>query len=168
MGPQPEQSVPRFACDAMCGGLARWLRALGYDAFYSAGIEDAELVRVAEAEQRIVISSDGRMFERRLLRDGVVQAFQLPHGLRLGAQLRLVVERFRLAPREARCTVCGGELAACSREAVGADVPAKSLLWATEFYRCVACAKVFWNGSHWRRIGEVREAMSALVRSSKP
>lgn len=31
---------PRFACDAMLGGLARWLRAAGYDATWTYGIED--------------------------------------------------------------------------------------------------------------------------------
>jgi uncharacterized protein with PIN domain len=163
-----EQPAPRFACDAMCGGLARWLRALGYDAFYHAGIDDAELVRVAAAQGRIVLSSDGKMFERRLLRDGVIPSFRLPHGLRLAAQLRLVVQRFRLEPRTARCTVCNGELTVCSREAVGSEVPARSLLWATEFYRCENCSKVFWNGSHWQRIGEVRRAMSELLESAGP
>ena len=27
----------RLACDAMCGGLVRWLRAFGYDTFYREG-----------------------------------------------------------------------------------------------------------------------------------
>jgi len=29
-----------FFCDAMLGGLARWLRAAGYDAEYEYGIDD--------------------------------------------------------------------------------------------------------------------------------
>lgn len=35
---------PRFACDAMLGGLARWLRAAGYDASWQEGITDQELI----------------------------------------------------------------------------------------------------------------------------
>ena len=35
---QPEPDAPaRLACDAMCGGLARWLRVLGHDTFYREG-----------------------------------------------------------------------------------------------------------------------------------
>ena len=38
----------RFACDAMLGGLARWLRAAGYDATWQEGI-DAGLGRKDDA-----------------------------------------------------------------------------------------------------------------------
>src|SRR5262244_4212369 len=50
---------PRFACDAMCGGLARWLRALGYDATFSASIDDGQLVEQSRRDGGILISSDG-------------------------------------------------------------------------------------------------------------
>ena len=54
---------PRFACDAMLGGLARWLRAAGYDASWHDGIEDrAALVRLARAEGQTVLSSDDDIF----------------------------------------------------------------------------------------------------------
>jgi uncharacterized protein with PIN domain len=49
---------PRFACDAMLGGLARWLRAAGYDASWDDGIDDGELIRLARAEGRTALSSD--------------------------------------------------------------------------------------------------------------
>ena len=39
---------PTFACDVMLGGLARWLRAAGYDAVWSNTIEDWDLVRLAQ------------------------------------------------------------------------------------------------------------------------
>jgi uncharacterized protein with PIN domain len=42
-----EDKGPRFACDAMLGGLARWLRAAGYDACWHGGVADPELVRLA-------------------------------------------------------------------------------------------------------------------------
>ena len=40
---------PRFLADCNVGRLARWLRALGYDASYHARIDDGELVRAARA-----------------------------------------------------------------------------------------------------------------------
>ena len=49
---------PLFACDAMLGYLARWLRAAGYDTFWREGIDDSELVRLAQQEDRFLLSSD--------------------------------------------------------------------------------------------------------------
>jgi uncharacterized protein with PIN domain len=37
----------RFACDAMLGGLARWLRAAGYDATWRVDIDDGDLIQQA-------------------------------------------------------------------------------------------------------------------------
>jgi uncharacterized protein with PIN domain len=148
----------RFACDAMCGGLARWLRALGYDATFAPDITDADLVALAQAEGRILISSDSRLFERRLLRDGVIHGLFLPRGLKRLDQVRFVVERLRLPTMEPRCMACGGALVVVGPEDVGDRVPAKSLLGASEFFECECCRKVFWNGSHWRRIAAVRQA----------
>jgi hypothetical protein len=147
----------------MCGGLARWLRAYGYDTTYTEGIGDRDLVEHALGQDRVLISSDGPMFERKLLRDGTVRAFRLPRGLKLLDQLREVVRAYRLVPREARCTACNGELEVVSRQAVADLIPAKSLLWATEFYRCLSCGKAYWNGSHWKRIEAVRRHMKRLV-----
>jgi len=151
------ENVPtRFACDAMCGGLARWLRALGHDTFYREGIEDGELVEIARREQRVLISSDGKLFERKLLVSGEVRALRLPRGLKLLDQVDYVVRTLKLPIREARCTQCNGRLVPASREEVSADVPARSLVWACEFYRCDGCRQVFWDGTHWQRIQSVR------------
>ena len=49
-----DNSIPQFACDAMLGGLARWLRAAGYDASWHGGVADPELVRIARRHGRTV------------------------------------------------------------------------------------------------------------------
>jgi uncharacterized protein with PIN domain len=97
---------PRFACDAMLGGLARWLRAAGYDASWHDGIADPELVRLARSEGRTVLSSDGDVFEFALVRDGVVPALFVPRGLAVRAQLARVLRGLALPLREPRCMAC--------------------------------------------------------------
>ncbi|MEW6747624.1 MAG: Mut7-C RNAse domain-containing protein [Planctomycetota bacterium] len=47
--------LPAFACDAMLKGLARWLRAFGYDATWRYGIEDGELVAHSLEERRVLL-----------------------------------------------------------------------------------------------------------------
>ncbi len=124
---------PRFACDAMLGGLARWLRAAGYDASWHDGIDDGELVRLGQAQGRTVLSSDGDVFAFALVRDGVVPA---------------------LFVREPRCMACGGELAELPKEEAAGRVPPRSLAAHDCFWVCSACGQVFWHGTHWRKIEE--------------
>ncbi len=145
----------------MCGGLARWLRVLGVDTSYTPGIEDRALAEHARAEGRVVVSSDGKLFERRLFTTGELGGFRLPVGLTLDEQVRCAVRGLRLSPGFPRCTRCNGELRAVSRADVADVVPARSLVWAKEFYRCAVCAHVYWEGTHWRRIHAVRNRLMA-------
>src|SRR5260370_26727472 len=65
---------PRFLADCNVGRLARWLRAMGYDASYHARIDDSELVREAAAENRVVLTRDRDLTRRRVIQTGVVLA----------------------------------------------------------------------------------------------
>jgi uncharacterized protein with PIN domain len=156
---QETKTASRVACDAMCGGLARWLRLFGVDATYAPGIEDAELVRHALAEGRTVVSSDHKLFERRVLASGELLGIRLPVGLPLCEQVRFVAKRLRLRPGFPRCTRCNGELQAVRRAEVADVVPARSLIWARQFYRCRRCGHVYWEGTHCRRIRSLREQL---------
>ena len=143
----------------MCGGLARWLRVLGVDATFTPGIDDAALVAHALAEQRLLISSDRKLFERRAFTTGELRGLLLPVGLPLLDQVRWVASELALKPAFPRCTACNGELAGVGRDQVADVVPARSLIWAKEFYRCTQCGHVFWEGTHWRRIRAVRATL---------
>lgn len=140
----------------MCGGVARWLRLLGVDTSYTPGIDDGVLVAEALAEGRVVVSADNKLFERRLFTTGQLSGVHLPVGLKLLAQVEFVVGRLDVTPRFPRCSTCNGTLVAVARAEVAGEVPARSLIWLRSFYRCGACGQVFWEGTHWRRIGAVR------------
>lgn len=150
----------KTACDAMCGGVARWLRVLGVDTTFTPGIDDSDLVTHALAEQRVLISADGPLFERRVFATRELRGVHLPVGLQLEDQVRFVVRSLELEPGFPRCASCNGLLRAVSRADVGDEVPARSLIWVREFYRCVACGQVFWEGSHWRRIRAFRDELA--------
>lgn len=160
------EAGPSVACDAMCGGLARWLRVLGVDAFYEPAIDDAALVSVSLRERRVVVSSDRRLFERGVFVRGELRGLCLPTGLRLAEQVRLVTAALGIQPGQPRCTLCNGELLAVSRVDVGDRVPARTLIWRREFFRCERCGHVFWEGTHWRRIGTIRAAVGAVHRAA--
>ena len=154
-------SAPRghsttFLCDAMLGGLAKWLRAAGYDAYYAregTDVSDRTLVAKALEEGRVLLTSDGGFLERKPVRDGRVGFLQVPH-LPLEDQLRLVVGRFGLVRRQSRCMQCNGELDDVSHAAVAERVPPGVARDHERFFRCQDCGRVFWHGSHWQRIDD--------------
>jgi uncharacterized protein len=144
--------LPRFACDAMLGGLARWLRAAGYEADWQAGINDWDLLRQGRALGQIVLSSDTGLFRIGIVRDGEVPALFIPHGLNPKEQLAFVLSQLHLSLQPRRCMACDGELISVPREQVAAEVPPRSYAWVDRFWRCGRCARVFWRGTHWQRI----------------
>ncbi|HEX6709594.1 MAG TPA: Mut7-C RNAse domain-containing protein [Rubrobacter sp.] len=151
----PRDTSVRFLCDAMLGGLAKWLRAAGYNAYYASegtDVSDATLTRKALEESRVLLTSDGGFLERKPVRDGSVGFLKVPP-LPLEDQLRLVVEHFGLVRRQSRCMECNGELEIVPREAVAGRVPPGVVRDHEMFFVCQDCGRVFWHGSHWQRIG---------------
>ncbi len=139
----------------MLGGLAKWLRAAGYDAYYAregTDVSDRTLTAKALEEGRVLLTSDGGFLERKAVRDGSVGFLRVPH-LPLEDQLRLVVDHFGLVRRPSRCMECNGELDTVSRKEVAGRVPPGVLRDHDRFFLCQGCGRAFWHGSHWRRIG---------------
>ena len=144
----------KFLCDAMLGGLAKWLRAAGYDTYYAregTDVSDRSLTLKALEEDRVLLTSDGGFLERKPVRDGHVGFMRVPHAP-LEGQLRLVADRFDLCRRESRCMECNGELEAVTPGAVAERVPPGVRRDHEEFFLCRGCGRVFWHGSHWARI----------------
>jgi uncharacterized protein with PIN domain len=157
----PSQPTPAlFLCDAGLGGLARWLRAAGYEAAWQPDIADDELLRQARASQATVLTTDAMLMERRLLRDRIIPAFWLPPTLSIPEQLALVFREFGLTLRGPRCMSCGGELRRGSKEALHERIPPRTYLWLDEFFVCRRCDKLFWHGTHWHRIVETLAALN--------
>ncbi len=148
---------PRFLADAMLGGLARWLRILGLDAAYEPHLEDRAVVPRARAEGRTVLTRD-RQFQA-AERQVPIYLVQTEGPME---QLREVVERFRLGHCLApftRCTRCNIPLLRLEGEPIPADpvssrpaVPRAALLCGAPVFRCPACGRLYWEGSHTRRM----------------
>jgi uncharacterized protein with PIN domain len=146
----------RFVCDAMLGGLARWLRAAGYDASWRPHIDDWDLIHLARREERVLLSSDTGIFRIAIIRDGRLPALWIPHRLSTKKdQLAFVLEHFRLHAGTPRCMACGGALVEVAKTDVAGRVPARSFAQADRFYECDRCRRVFWQGTHWQKIAQV-------------
>lgn len=152
---------PKFICDAGLGGLARWLRATGYEAIWFEG-NDEELIFLALQHNAILLTTDTMLFDRRILRDGTVRALWLPPTLKPIEQLKIIFDYFYLKVLEPRCMKCGGELIKVEKDMVLERIPPRTLKWLNEYYLCNKCDTLFWKGTHWRKITPVIDELKKL------
>jgi uncharacterized protein with PIN domain len=142
----------RFFCDAGLGGLARWLRASGYEAFWEPDIEDSLLVKRAREHSAAVLTTDSGLMERRVLRNGLIPSLWLSPSLTVPEQLAQVFREFQLKLKGPRCMSCGGELQTVDEEAVHDRIPPRTYRWLDKYFLCSHCGKLFWHGTHWERV----------------
>jgi len=151
---------PRFVADCNVGRLARWLRALGYDASYHARIGDAELVREAAAEDRVLLTRDRDLMQRRAIQTGVVRGMLLRDD-DVNLQLRQVFSGLGLVLAGAltRCIECNSLLEPREPSMVAERVPPYVRRTQLRYSECPRCARVYWAGTHWQRMRQVLTAL---------
>ena len=163
--PWTVQQMPgerRFLADAHLGGLARFLRMLGFDTLHRNALGDEEIRRVAYHERRIVLTRDRELLKCRDIFFGCYV-----HERKAEAQLREVAARFDLAAHArpfTLCLVCNLPLESASEAQVRAYALPAVLERYRRFYRCAGCERIYWEGSHYARM---RDAL-ARIASPRP
>lgn len=141
-----------FLCDEMVGRLGRWLRAAGYDtAMPAPGAADRDVVTLAVAENRVILTCDAALAEHRRAAGRV---FSLS-GDRLEGWVGQITPAFHidwLARPFSRCLVCNGELG--PHPAGRAVLPPGARDAAGPVMHCPRCDKPYWLGRHARRMRE--------------
>lgn len=140
----------KFVADAMLGTLAKWLRILGYDTHFDPDLDDHQLVRLARAEDRVLLTRDRDLSRRRGLHVLLVT------GERLDAQVAQVLADLDLVSNQSfsRCPVCNEPLADADREMVRSRVPAYVAQTQERFKTCPTCQRIYWRGTHWQQMDE--------------
>jgi len=139
-----------FIADDMLGRLAKWLRILGYDVAYPVPISDAELLRRARAEGRILLTRDTKLIARCHKEEGL---FIQSDALR--EQLQQVIEARRLdvgAYVLSRCLVCNEPIQTVEKETVKDRIPEHVYKEHATFQQCSRCGRIYWPGSHVQRM----------------
>ncbi len=147
--PEPLRD-PRFVLDGHLGRLAAYLRMVGFDARWRNECGDEELARVAAEERRILLTRDRGLLKRRAVTHGYWLREVDPK-----RQLAEVLRRFDLARRVApfrRCLCCNELLEPIRKELVADRLPPRVRERQVEFVRCGACERIYWKGSHHRRM----------------
>lgn len=145
--------VTRFVLDVHLGRLARYLRLLGFDAVYTNEATDAEIAARSAAERRIVLTRDVGLLKRREVTHGYWVRSSDPR-----AQLTEVVRALDLAESMApfsRCMACNGVLEPLDEREVREALPEGIRGRYATVSRCRDCARLYWPGSHYDRLGRM-------------
>ena len=125
---------------------------MGYDTVFFNGSNDSNMVAIAQAEGRVIITRDTQIMKRRVVTSGQLKVIliasddpeqqmrQVLHTLNLDSQLR----PFTL------CLECNQPLEARSREQVKDLVPPYVFQTQSQYVECPACHRIYWRGTHWQ------------------
>ena len=141
---------PRFVVDVNLGRLARLLRVLGFDVWWSSDADDATLAHISLGEQRILLTRDRVLLKRRAITHGLFVHSQNPEEQTVEVIRRLDLRQL-LAPLT-RCLHCNGKLAAVAKHEVIDQLEPLTRQRYQEFSRCADCGRIYWSGSHHAKL----------------
>ena len=145
--------APRFVVDLNVGRLAKWLRVMGYDSLFVPDADDGELLRIAMEQDRVVLTKDRYIMERRLVTSGRVKVVLVTSD-DFREQMRQLTQTLGLDSHNvfSLCIECNELLRSVGKEQVAERVPPFVLSTQEHFYQCPKCAKLYWRGTHWRNM----------------
>lgn len=148
---------PRFVIDVNLGRLARLLRVLGFDVWWSSGADDQTLADISLGQQRILLTRDRALLKRRAVTHGLFVRSDDPEEQTLEVIRRLDL-RQRLAPFT-RCVRCNGMLVRVAKDEVIDHLEPLTRRYYDDFSRCAECGRIYWPGSHHARLVSLVEGL---------
>ncbi len=140
----------KFILDVHLGKLAKFMRLCGLDTHYSKDLTDPEIIKISLREHRIILTRDKGLLKNRKVTHGYWVRSVKPE-----IQLKEVLTRFDLKRNLqpfTRCLECNGLLTSVAKEEILDHLQPKTKEYYTEFKKCPACGKIYWEGSHFERM----------------
>jgi uncharacterized protein len=149
---------PRFMLDCHLGRLTAHLRMLGFDCLYENDFEDAEMAKLIEHDERILLTRDRRLLMRNAVKFGYCLRSLDPLD-----QLTEVMKRFELKQKIQpfhRCLRCNHLLEPVEKESLLDRLQALTKQYFNEFHICPNCGQIYWKGSHYEKMLNVVEQIN--------
>ena len=169
-----------FVADAMLGNIARKLRIFGFDTVYRAQVHDDEILKIGIEQDRVILTADKELF-RRIVKVGARGVLVSSGASEFEALVHILMKNgitsVGMNGIGSRCSVCNGHLEERTSDQVKNDdcnndnnddviVPDKVIACHKQFFQCIACGKIYWEGGHLKRIRAlVRNLDAKLVGS---
>jgi uncharacterized protein with PIN domain len=149
-----EEHTLKFLVDHTLGKLAKYLRMLGIDTVYFTQTDVFTLIEKASQEKRIILSRNTKLKTIGGFPDFVFITDDQPD-----KQLSEVFKYFKIHITHdhllTRCLTCNQKLIAGNHEDVKGKVPPYILGIHKEFSLCPQCKKVYWKGTHLKKMKEI-------------
>src|SRR4030066_165722 len=142
----------KFIVDNNVGKLAKWLRIMGYDALVFKEEDDGKMVKVALAQNRVVLTKDTQIMTRRLVVSGRLKAILIEDD-EPNAQLRQIADilglDYQFRPFSI-CLECNQSLVERNKNEVRDLVPSHVFKTQNLYMECPSCHRIYWRGTHWQ------------------
>lgn len=153
--------APRFMCDEMHARLGRYLRAAGYDtAIATGGTTDRALISEAVSDGRILLTGDRHILSHKASRKTEVIILP-PNGLE--EPVKVLMKHFTvnwlMAPFS-RCLIDNTPLKPAEDEDVQ-RIPMDAREFGDQISVCPECRRVYWPGTHPKRMRRKLETWQA-------
>ena len=156
--PQPLRE-PTFILDVHLGKLATYLRMLGFDTLYRNEYQNPDIIAVAGRERRMILTHDRGLLKVRAVTNGYWVRATVPL-----QQVREVLQRFDLWgllwPFH-RCLRCKGLVKPVEKQTILPPLIPQIARYYHEFYPCSVCRRLYWKGSHYRKMREFIQTCTA-------
>ena len=150
----------------MLGKLTRWLRILGHDVTYFRSIEDKNLIKMANSESRVLLTRDKELVHQ-TLKKGVKTFFV--KGINNIETLADLANwfglNFEIDLNISRCPKCNMLIRLVSKESVLQEIHELTALHYDEFWKCIGCGQVYWQGAHWKMIRKTLEEVKHILKN---
>jgi len=146
----------KFIVDNNVGKLGRWLRMMGYDTRLFKDTNDARMISIALAEDRVILTRDTQFMKRGAITRKRVKAI-LTQSDQPKQQMRQVIADLKLDCHYRPFTIClecNQPLVDKTKEQVAGLVPPYVFKTQEQYMQCPRCRRVYWRGTHWQHMKE--------------
>ena len=146
----------KLIADNNVGKLARWLRLIGYDTILLKQKDDAQMIKIALGQNRVVVTKDAQFMKRRLVTNGTLKTVHIEQDdpvLQVQEVVKTLSLDYHFKPFSL-CLECNRALIAPGKDEVRNLVPAHVLETQTQYTQCPTCQRIYWPGTHWQAMSK--------------
>jgi uncharacterized protein with PIN domain len=154
----------KFLFDEMLKKLSNWSRIFGLYSEHYTGKSDSELLEIAKENDLIFVTRDVGLSERCKARG--MQCIFI-NSDKVEEQLAQIIKNTGAKttfPERMRCASCNGEISPADREKLKEQIPEDVYNEGKEVWQCDECNKIYWQGSHWKNMTGMHEAVMKLLK----
>ena len=149
----------------MLGKLTRWLRMLGHDVHYYRAADDKKLIENTKSEKRILLTRDLELYQQALSQGlEAVLVDAKDESTKLADLANQFGFKLEIDLNVSRCPKCNTMLISVSKEVVIDQVPKSTFTYYNNFWKCLECGQVYWQGAHWKRIEKTLEEANSKLK----